>query len=178
MYSSLVKSSQRWKKNVASICYTTFRAHRIFIGIEFPSRSPYSAGQPGSSWRNTIFQELPIEEQGQHWWTGRLDRTRHFDDGVTYIRVRVTAQDGRYPRLSTSILEDMNTSNWQILSDSPTLPEPLTGVSVRRQECERERYRRRYKGGETVRGPTTLPDNSGIRDGEWSIGGWYGRLLG
>lgn len=135
-------------------------------------RPPYSAGQLGS-WRrrNTIFQELPIEEQGR-----ALVSDVSTGRGVSMTALRIYGvfvwplRTDRYPRLSTSILEDMNTSNWQILSDSPTLPEPLTTVSVRRQECERERLRRRgNKGGETVRGPTTPPDNSGIRDREWSL---------
>lgn len=137
-------------------------------------------GSTGISWRrNTIFQELPIEEQDWHRWyrTSRRDiqgafRWRHY--------VYTTCS---YDRFRMNAILVCRLRFWRIwiprMADIVRLSNPSrTTMSVHRQECERERSRHRYKGRETVRGPAMLPDNSGIRDGEWSIGEWYGRLLG
>jgi len=137
-------------------------------------------GSTGISWwRNTIFQELPIEEQDRHRWcrTSRRDihgafRWRHY--------VYTTCS---YDRFRTNAILVCRLRSWRIwiprMADIVRFSNPSgTTTSVHRQECEREGSRHRYKGGETVRGPAMLPDNSGIRDGEWSIGEWYGRLLG
>lgn len=76
-------------RKAALICDTTFRAHRMFIGIEFPPRSPCSAGQPG--YRGGVIQyskSFPSKNKTDIADVGRLDGMymRRFDDGITYIR--------------------------------------------------------------------------------------------
>lgn len=82
-------------RKAALICDTIFSAHRMFIGIEFPSRSPCSAGQPGS--RGGVIQyskSFPSKNKTDTAGVGRLDGIYmgRFDDGITYIRrVRMIA---------------------------------------------------------------------------------------
>lgn len=76
-------------KKAALICNTIFRARRMFIGIEFPPRSPCSAGQPGS--RGGVIQyskSFPSKNKTDIAGVGRLDGIymRRFHDGITYIR--------------------------------------------------------------------------------------------
>jgi hypothetical protein len=138
----------------------------------------------GIPWRrNTIFLELLVEEQGRGIGVGRLNyTTRRFNDGVRICDVSVWPL--RTDVLPSSVDFDPKGYEYLELADIVRHSKPFRNhsppMSIYRQECERERRRYRYKGEETVRRPaTSLPDNSGIRDREWSIGGWSdGHLLG
>lgn len=66
--------------------------------------------------------------------------------------------------------EDMNTSNWQILSASREREPTHRTVSVHRQECEREVPTQVQRRRDSERASATSPDNSGIRG--WRVVYW------
>lgn len=168
-------------KKAALICNTTFRAHRMFIGIEFPPRSPCSAGQPGS--RGGVIQyskSFPSKNKTDIAGVGRLGRDIH----AAFRWWHYVYTTCSYDRFRMNAILVYRLRSWRIwiprigrYCPALRLFQNHSPLCLSIDKNVREEPRHRYKGGETVRGPAMLPDNSGIRDGEWSIGGWYGRLL-
>lgn len=154
----------RWEKLIALICDTIYRAHRMFIGIEFPFLAR-PLGQPGS--RGGVIQyskSFPSKNKTDTAGVGRLGiYMRRFDDGVTYICIYTTCSLSRMDAILVCRLRSWRIWIPRIGRYCPALQpfqnhSPLC-LSIDKNASERS-LRHRYKGGETVRGPTMLPDNS------------------
>lgn len=149
------RGGKKRKKDNTSIRDTTFRARRMFIGIEFPRRSPLFRGSVSrDGYRGVVIQYSTGFPSKNKTGIGRSDRGL-FTDGVpltTYtqrVRLGRTTLHSRapppprhsHPRLSTSIVEDMNTSNWQILSASRSTRTPRVCPPTRMRVRERHRHK-------------------------------------